>query len=183
MKYKIIQINDYAVVISDDEIKINDFITDNYKVWKWKDNCSLLGKKKVIATIAPYFIEGLPMLELPNQEEDVDKFYLRDLGNECFIKMKDLNPSGGIKEFIRMAVEFGYKAAQKQYSEEDMRKAFETGRNYQLTGENNFNELLQSLQKKQFPIAVELTEEEYCLPMPNIHVKKYKLKVIKWHYE
>jgi hypothetical protein len=34
------------------------------------------------------------------------------------------------------------------YSEEDMRLAFETGRNYQLTGEHNFAELLEQLQKR-----------------------------------
>ena len=30
----------------------------------------------------------------------------------------------------------------RMYSEEDMRLAFEVGRNFQLTGENNFNEIL-----------------------------------------
>jgi hypothetical protein len=39
--------------------------------------------------------------------------YLKDLGEECFNQMKELNPGGGIKEFIRMAVEFGYKRALK----------------------------------------------------------------------
>lgn len=31
------------------------------------------------------------------------------------------------------------------YTEEDMKLAFETGRNFQLTGENNFSELLKSI--------------------------------------
>jgi hypothetical protein len=31
------------------------------------------------------------------------------------------------------------------YSEEDMKLAFETGRNFQLTGENNFNELVKRI--------------------------------------
>ena len=31
---------------------------------------------------------------------------------------------------------------ERSYSEEDMNLAFETGRNFQLTGENNFKELL-----------------------------------------
>ena len=30
----------------------------------------------------------------------------------------------------------------RMYTEEDMRLAFEVGRNFQLTGENNFNEIL-----------------------------------------
>lgn len=34
--------------------------------------------------------------------------------------------------------------AKRMYSEEDMRLAFEVGRNFQLTGENNFNEILKN---------------------------------------
>ncbi len=37
---------------------------------------------------------------------------------------------------------------ERMYSEEDMRVAFETGRNFQLTGENNFNELIEQIKKK-----------------------------------
>ena len=35
-----------------------------------------------------------------------------------------------------------------KFSEEDLKLAFETGRNFQLTGENNFNELIEKLKKK-----------------------------------
>jgi len=38
--------------------------------------------------------------------------------------------------------------AEKMYSEEDMKLSFETGRNFQLTGENNFNELIEQFKKK-----------------------------------
>jgi hypothetical protein len=38
--------------------------------------------------------------------------------------------------------------AERMYSEEDMKLAFETGRNFQLTGENNFNELIEQFKKK-----------------------------------
>jgi hypothetical protein len=37
-------------ITSDKEIKVNDYITDGYLVWKWKDDSSLLGRKKVILT-------------------------------------------------------------------------------------------------------------------------------------
>jgi hypothetical protein len=37
-------------ITSDEEIKVNDYITDGYLVWKWKDDSSLLGRKKVITT-------------------------------------------------------------------------------------------------------------------------------------
>ena len=35
------------------------------------------------------------------------------IGDECFGHLKELNPKGGIKEFIRIAVEFGYNKAVK----------------------------------------------------------------------
>lgn len=35
-------------ITNDEEIKVNDYITDGYKVWQWKDDSSLLGRKKVI---------------------------------------------------------------------------------------------------------------------------------------
>ena len=38
--------------------------------------------------------------------------------------------------------------AERMYSEEDMKLAFETGRNFQLTGEDNFNELIEQFKKK-----------------------------------
>ena len=37
-------------ITSNEEIKVNDYITDGYKVWQWKDDSSLLGRKKVILT-------------------------------------------------------------------------------------------------------------------------------------
>ena len=43
----------------------------------------------------------------------------------------------------RLGVQFGVGwQTKRSYSEEDMNLAFETGRNFQLTGENNFKELL-----------------------------------------
>ncbi len=42
--------NQNIYITSDEEIRKNDYITDGYKVWKWKDDSSLLGRKKVILT-------------------------------------------------------------------------------------------------------------------------------------
>ena len=71
----------------------------------------------------------LPLLPNPFIEEIDENTYLKNIGHECFLQMKKLNPSGGIREFIRMAVEFGYKAAQsKQFSLEDMKKAIKMAR-------------------------------------------------------
>jgi len=38
----------------------------------------------------------------------------KELGDECFNHLKEINPNGGMKEFIRIAVEFGYKRAVKK---------------------------------------------------------------------
>jgi hypothetical protein len=38
----------HIYITSDEEIKIDDYITDGYVVWQWKDDSSLLGRKKVI---------------------------------------------------------------------------------------------------------------------------------------
>jgi hypothetical protein len=40
----------HIYITSDEEIKVNDYITDGYLVWQWKDDSSLLGRKKVILT-------------------------------------------------------------------------------------------------------------------------------------
>jgi len=40
-----------------------------------------------------------------------------------------------------------------EYTEDDLRKAFEVGRNFQLTGENNFNELLLYLKRPKWFVA------------------------------
>lgn len=36
---------------------------------------------------------------------------MEKLGKECMNKLMELNPRGGMSEFIRIAVEFGYKRA------------------------------------------------------------------------
>lgn len=40
-----------------------------------------------------------------------EKEIVARLAQECFDKLKELNPKGGIKEFIRIAVEYGYNKA------------------------------------------------------------------------
>ena len=37
-------------ITSDENIVFNDFITDGYNIWQWKDDSSLLGRKKIILT-------------------------------------------------------------------------------------------------------------------------------------
>ena len=39
--------NQNIYITNDEEIKEEDYITDGYKVWQWKDDSSLLGRKKL----------------------------------------------------------------------------------------------------------------------------------------
>jgi hypothetical protein len=231
MKYEIKQLNENdAVVISDKEPKINDWYNSDLGINKLGSTTRYVEKyrHKVIATIYPFKLEGLPMLELPNQEEDIqiDKLAV----NYCIETKQD----NRLHYFIRNIFREGYKAAQKQFSEAGIRNAFKAGREKQSTNPSgeyefdtvdsylqslqdnrlhyfirnifragykqyseedmrdiynyakipdvifylrdgtkkiestSFENFIQSLQKKQFPIAVELTED---------------LKPIKWHYE
>jgi hypothetical protein len=43
-------------ITNSEQIILNDYITDGYSVWKWKDDSSLLGIKKVILTTDPTLI-------------------------------------------------------------------------------------------------------------------------------
>ena len=190
MKYEIKQLNDTdAVVISDEEIKENnyyiswetDYATEpkeRFVLYVLVTKTNGKNPKKVIATIAPFRIDGLPMLELLNQEEDIEK--LADLSNGYLIYAKDTKAPIFKEGFIA-----GYKAAQKQYSLEDMKKAIVFGVENAPTIETHtkmisnkdyryfvleelINKYVQSLSTQQFPIAVELTED---------------LQIIKYYYE
>ena len=49
---------------------------------------------------------------------------------------------------LKREIEILKHQQERMYSEEDMRLSFETGRNFQLTGEDNFKELLEQFKKK-----------------------------------
>lgn len=50
MERNIYKIGKELFITNDEEIKEGDYITDGYRVWKWKDDSSLLGRKKIILT-------------------------------------------------------------------------------------------------------------------------------------
>ena len=66
----------HIYITSDEEIKFNDYIIDGYKVWQWKDDSSLLGRKKVILTT----------------DQDLIKDGVQDIDDE-FLKWFVNNPS------------------------------------------------------------------------------------------
>jgi hypothetical protein len=80
------------------------------------------------------------MKEEPKQ--DLRKYPLTP--DECF---KQERTDDEILEAFRKAP-LVFVPYEQKYSEEDMKLAFETGRNFQLTGENNFNELIEQFKKK-----------------------------------
>jgi hypothetical protein len=45
-----------------------------------------------------------------------------NIGTECFNNLRELNPKGNMEEFIRMAVEFGYKRAVKDLTKPKTKK-------------------------------------------------------------
>jgi hypothetical protein len=166
MKYEIKQLNDTdAVVILDKEPKINDWYNSDLGINKLGSTTRYVEKyrEKVIATISPFKIEELPMLELPNPAYDwfASKSYLEQhslsdkyfesrnpslLTNEQVTEMYKLElpnkaedftllnkvieeeseiaylQTGSITsiEIVKRAASVGYKAAQKQYSEDNL---------------------------------------------------------------
>lgn len=177
--------NDLYLLFIDEEAEIKPkdvFLTDNKYIITCNNNISdtfINGnfyRSKCAKIIAYRKLNeeakelDLPLLPNPFNKQIDEVTHLKNLGNECFIKMKELNPSGGIKEFIRMAVEFGYKAAQaKQFTLEDIKKAIEMSRSFKpMTIEGNFSsggyysteEIIQSLSTQQLP--KEFIPETYC---------------------
>lgn len=79
------------------------------------------------------------LLIIPKEEtlEDVAKRYIEEYDVEHYISIED---------FI-MGAKWQQEQDKNKFSEEDMLLAFQTGRNFQLTGENNFKELIEQLKK------------------------------------
>lgn len=72
-------IDGFDYYASSDKISINDPITDNYRVWFWRDDCSLLGRKKVLATNNPNIdinkiIDNIEALSIKECNPDYGRF-------------------------------------------------------------------------------------------------------------
>jgi hypothetical protein len=107
MTHNIIKTDNYLLVVDDSEIKVYGYITDNYKVWKWNDDSSLLGRKKVICHLplnnAPT-LEGVPLL--PPLEDEVDSWITNTIGN-----LKDEHT----KKTAAISLKGGYNKAKEKY--------------------------------------------------------------------
>lgn len=123
---------------------------------------------------------------------------LKLVGEQAFDALKALNPKGGMKEFIRMAAEFGYKAASaKKWSDEDMNKCFEHAASLSLNQlrEKDWRDWRDEyLQSKPRAVEVEVdifayklipeVNKDFATPIysPKVDENNF-VKVIKWIYE
>jgi hypothetical protein len=141
----------------DDTDAIRQSVTDNTEYWLKRE-----GYKKIVATKDPSL--GLPLL--PEIEEDISVEAVLE-GQKVYTAWdRDDNSMTALGGYQR-GYKVGYKAAKaKQYTEEDLRYAYNTGRMFgQWEAPNStleskpstINELLQSL--KPLPIAVEVEME------------------------
>jgi hypothetical protein len=149
--------NKHIYITSDEEISISDYITDGYRVWKWKDDSSLLGSKKIILTtdqdlikdgvqaIDDEFLEwfvknpSCEEVEIINTFDYIKKGYVSHSGYKIQItkeepKQETLEEVAEIichthKTPIEQANEIIKLVQDKnKYSEEDLKEAFAMGR-------------------------------------------------------
>jgi hypothetical protein len=82
-------VNQYIYITSNEEIKFNDYVTDGYLVWQWKDNSSLLGRKKIILTTDQDLIkDGVhaiddEFLEWFVQNSSCEEVEVKHYNNQC----------------------------------------------------------------------------------------------------
>lgn len=86
-------------------------------------------------------------------EKDIIKNEINKLAEEVYLEHENNDILYGNSLELRLTYKAGVvdgynKAKERMYSEEDMSLAFETGRNFQLTGENNFVELIEQFNKQ-----------------------------------
>jgi hypothetical protein len=99
-----VTIDGFDYYVGDGEIKLNDPITDKYRVWFWRDDCSLLGRKKIIATNNPH-------IDIPKVVDEVE---------ELAISYEKSFTDNGVT--IKADFKAGYNKSQEThpFSEEDM---------------------------------------------------------------
>lgn len=116
---------------------------------------------KIIASTKK--IEGIPLLEIP--EEDVNHLAEK---SEC--SLTSITMMGRDQcNMLRNAFVRGYKAASKQYTEEDMYAMFQSGREFELSKDERDSligaeEALESLKPvpKQVELALTLIGASHC---------------------
>lgn len=155
-----IQLENQVLLVEKSVISVGDYITDSLRVWRWNDDCSLLGRKKVISSTKP--LEGLPLLVIEEEVHELSKEYLKDTTYE---KESDDQFIGRYSGFMS-----GYNKAKETYkfTEEDLRKAIDMAREtleydeiYGWFTTKSEEEIIQSLTKKELWVEVETELDAY----------------------
>jgi hypothetical protein len=167
-KFKLVETEDYLLAVSDEEIEKDDYF---YYIWfnadiiQKADSGSNLNNlnaknpkdnfKKIIAYKPKGNAPELDLPLLPYVEDEVEK-----LAESYYTQ---------IRLAERTAFKFGYKAATKVYSEEDLRKAMHFGKFGEYEGIQKTQEFIQSLkQPKWFVVEMKHTKSEVFRENDNV---------------
>jgi hypothetical protein len=153
-KFKIIDISDYILAISDEEILPKDLIESNDAIYKCttvnENEVIVYEKNKYAGSLNPEDCKkiiayqpknnalelDLPLLPEIVVEDDVEKL-AEKIVEEAFGE-KGMDDA---KELCRDFWIDGYKSASKVYSEEDLRKAFQAGDTYRYHENGGFRSI------------------------------------------
>ena len=145
---KLIKIKqDYYVVADETNINVGDCITDKYKVWKWNDDCSLLGRKKITHSTNVSIEDYWNVIEISLSE-------VKQLIGEVDVEKKateEILYNDQKREWWKQ----GYVKAlednkDKKYTEEQIiwaiQEAYGDGKNYEFDN-NEIDETIESIKK------------------------------------
>ena len=173
MKHKIIQTENYLLVVDDSEIKVRDFCYNSIKN-TWNEDIILyqdampkyhyVGFKKIIAHLplnnSP-ILEGVDLLP-PIEDDEVEKLAVNN-ANDFYEKYRtewEAKKNGFID---------GYNKAKEKYkyTKEDLRNAIVKGFLMGMDREHNITEvieqIIQSLQQPKIPVGFECEMEEITI--------------------
>jgi hypothetical protein len=138
-KFKIVETEEYTLAVSDEEIKKGDYnLTNGVEVFNQSDvkEFTLEYANRYWQKAVAYQPKGEKKLDLPLLpemvvEDDVEKLLDEKYPYEVGYSVSDENST---IQAMREAFIEGHKAATKVYSEEDLRKAYRAGMDYQEGG-------------------------------------------------
>lgn len=172
MKLDVIKIDKGYVAVSNGKIEVDDHYLSNNEIYVLCTNLNGKNSKKIIATDTTFKLEGVPQFEL--EETHIDYISWNE-ANKIFEKEEWRNPDLSNKEdeLAVSAIHLGYKTALQnyQYTEENLRKAFEAGNNYGHNESLNYSahhfpdedEYIQSLKQPKELIGIEVeTDDTGC---------------------
>jgi hypothetical protein len=148
-------IDEKKIILTTDQSLIEDgiqAIDDEFLEWFVKNpSCERVEVKPLLSNNGRVFYGYIIIIpqEEPKQET-LEEAACNALGYDYnnWIKIHSKDKSTAIYNEVTAWCKGAKWQAERMYSEKEMLLAFETGRNYQLTGENNFKELIEQLNKK-----------------------------------